>query len=320
MWWKRKPRNRRTRRDQVLEVKVHSQRVRAERWRIAVHAFGVSMGTLLAIFLFWRVGQWSLDNLVYANDDFALRTLDLQTDGVIPVDQLRLWCGVKVGDNLLALDLPTIKRNLELVPLIKDAAVERVLPGVLKIRVTEREPMAQAHVLLPRPTNDGYDVAVYYLDDEAYVMPPMDYGPLAALPGFANDALPILTSLTGSDLRPGRPAESPLVFAALHLITEFERSPMFGVADLSHIDLSSPDVLQVTTGQGANVTLSPERMETQLRRWRTVSDFGARIGKGIASLDLSITNNLPAQWVEASNLPPVKPKILKSSPYRKKHV
>ncbi len=313
-------RNRRTRRQQVLDVRVHSQRVRAQRWRTAVRAFGASVGTLLVLFMGWRAWQWAVDQFVYSNEDFAIRNLDIKTDGVIPIDQLRLWSGVKLGDNSLALDLTTIKRNLELVPLIRQAAVERLLPDGLRVRVTEREPMAQAHVLIPRPNNDGYDVAVYFLDADGYVMPPMDYGPLAALPGFSTDALPILTSLTAADLRPGRAAESPLVFSALNLIDVFDSSPMFGVSDVSHIDLATPDVLQVTTGQGANVTLAPDHFEQQLRRWRAVSDFGLRQGKAIASLDLSVTNNLPALWVDSTNVPPFKPRPPRINHHRRNHV
>lgn len=50
---------------------------------------------------------------------------------------------MKVDHNLFALDLARIKRDLELAPAIQSAAVERVLPHTLKIRVTEREPVAQ---------------------------------------------------------------------------------------------------------------------------------------------------------------------------------
>ena len=54
-------------------------------------------------------------------------------------DQLRRWAGVKPGENLFALDLARVKRDLEMVPLIDSVSVERVLPRTLRIRVTERE-------------------------------------------------------------------------------------------------------------------------------------------------------------------------------------
>ena len=51
---------------------------------------------------------------------------DVQTDGVIAPDQLRRWARVKPGENLFALDLARVKRDLELVPLIESVSVERV--------------------------------------------------------------------------------------------------------------------------------------------------------------------------------------------------
>ncbi len=75
------------------------------------------------------MGEWTLDKFVYENSEFAIRRVDVQTDGVISPDQLRRWSGVKPGDNLMALDLASVKRNLELVSTIGSVSVERVLPG-----------------------------------------------------------------------------------------------------------------------------------------------------------------------------------------------
>ena len=55
---------------------------------------------------------------------------------------------VGLENNLFALDLSRVKRDLELVPAIESADVERILPHTLKICVTEREPIAQFDFLL----------------------------------------------------------------------------------------------------------------------------------------------------------------------------
>ena len=57
-----------------------------------------------------------LRRLLYENPAFATHHLDVETDGVIAREQLRRWAGVKLEDNLLALDLERVKRDLELVP------------------------------------------------------------------------------------------------------------------------------------------------------------------------------------------------------------
>jgi cell division septal protein FtsQ len=143
MWFRREQKNRRLSRGHVLDVKLRSDQVRATRMRMMTVAFGVVFGTVFGLYLLWRTGEWALDKFVYENADFAIQRVDVQTDGVIAPEQLRRWSGVKLGANLIALDLVQVKRNLELVSAIDSVSVERVLPRTLKIRVSEREPVAQ---------------------------------------------------------------------------------------------------------------------------------------------------------------------------------
>ena len=105
MLFKHKPKNRRLERGNVLDVKLRTKEVRQARLRLATAAAGLLLATVTGLYLLWRAGDWALDRFVFENDAFAIRDLDIQTDGSIPLDQLRKWAGVKPGDNLLALDL-----------------------------------------------------------------------------------------------------------------------------------------------------------------------------------------------------------------------
>ena len=117
MWFRRKQKNRRMSRGHVLDVKLRSEQVRKSRVRLGALAFGVLFGTVFGLYLLWRIGEWTLDRLVYENRAFAIQQIDVQTDGVISADQLRRWMGVRPGQNLFALDLARVKRDLEMVPL-----------------------------------------------------------------------------------------------------------------------------------------------------------------------------------------------------------
>src|ERR1035437_8166180 len=127
MWFKREQKNRRLRRGHVLDVKLRSDQVRATRTRLAAIAIGVLFGTVFGLYLLWRTGEWALDKFVYENSEFAIQNIEVKTDGVIALDQLRRWSGVKLGDNLIALDLAAVKRNLELVSTIGSVSIERIL-------------------------------------------------------------------------------------------------------------------------------------------------------------------------------------------------
>jgi len=307
MWFRRERKNRRLSRGHVLDVKLRSGQVRATRTRLAAMAFGVLFGTVFGLYLFWRAGEWALDYFVYTNPEFAIRRIEVQTDGVILPEQLRSWAGVKTGDNLLALDLGTVKRNLELVTLIDSVSVERVLPRTLRIRVSEREPVAQVNV----PTTDASGkivVTVFKLDADGYVMQPLDPR-LSVVPlAQANDQLPVIIGLNAYQLQLGRRLDSPQMQAALQLITTFNSSPMAGLVDLQRIDVSAPEVLVATTMQGGEITFGLDDFPRQLGRWREIYDVGQRMNKDIASLNLAVPSNIPARWMDGGAAPVSTPK------------
>jgi len=304
----------------VLDVKLRSDQVRASRLRMAALTSGLLLGTLLGLYLFWRVGEWTLNGLVFENPTFAIQQIEVQTDGVIAPDQLRRWTGVRPGQNLMALDLASVKRNLELVSVIGSVSVERVLPRTLRIRITEREPVAQVHVLRAGPGGNGLEVAVFQLDAAGYVLEPLDPRQRATLPVTTDDALPTLSGVNPLDLKPGHPLDSPPVQAALHLIDAFDHSPMAGLVDLRRIDVSSPEVIVVTTSQESEVTFGLDDLDQQLRRWRKIYDECLRRNKSIATLDLAVADNTPARLVQAGSVPPSAPKSVKPPRVKGKNV
>jgi len=317
MWFKRKNKNRRLGREYVLDVKLRSSQVRAARMRMAGIALGVVFATVLGCGLVWRGGGWLLDRLVYENKAFAVDHIDIQTDGVLAPDQLQRWAGVRRGQNLFALDLVRVRRNLEMISLVQKASVERILPRTLFIRVLEREPLAQLRLPGPRP-GGGVEEQVFYLDEAGYVILPMDTQPRAPQASDPPPPLPLIAGLSANDVQAGRSLDFPQVHAALRLIQAFEGSPMNGMVDLKRIDVSSPEVLVVTTGQGNEITFGLDGLEQQLRRWRAIYDYGQDRQLAIRTLDLAVTNNVPTCWVEAgpAPLPPDKP----TRTARKKHV
>lgn len=320
MWFRKKNRNRRLgTRGLLLDVKLRAELVRATRMRWGAIALSVSFGTVFALYLLWRTGEWALNQFLYENREFAVQQVEVQTDGVITSSQLRRWAGVKPGENLFALDLARVKRDLELVPAIKSAAVERVLPRTLRIQVTEREPLAQVYTLQLRADRRGCDMRLLQIDADGCLMLPLEPRQCTTPPAQPAEPLPTLAGLDSNDLAPGKKLESPQVRAALDLIVAFERSPMAGLADLHRIDVSSSTVLRVQTGQGSTVVFSVADFDRQLRRWREIFDRGRKMNLAIASVDLAVPNNVPVRWLEASAVVPVTPKT-KPASNRKRHV
>jgi cell division septal protein FtsQ len=320
MFFKRKSRNRRHARGYVLDVKLSASQRRQSRLRRLTIFLGTSLSLFLTAFIVWRGGEWLLRRFVYENRAFAIRSLQIETDGVLSTEQIRAWAGVRLKDNLLALDLARVERDLKLVPAIESVILERVLPDGLRIRVMEREPVAQVS-LPPARFPAGYNGNLYTLDANGYFMFPVEAAQRATSPVQTNDHLPAIVGIPARDLRPGRQSETPQVKAALALVKDFERSPMAGQVDLKQIDITIPGVLLVTTAQGNELTFALADFDAQLHRWRLVHDYAQRVGKHITSLDLAVANNSPMVWTDIGGIvAPPPPKPLKASPYKKKHV
>jgi cell division septal protein FtsQ len=318
-WLKRKPKNRRAQdRDQGLDVKLRTSQTRAARMRIVGLGFAVIFSLALIGLVIWRGGEWVLDGLIYENEAFAIQQIDVQTDGVLRIETIRAWAKVRLGENLMALDLMRVKRALEQQPAIQFGAVERVLPHTLKITINEREPVAQTMVSFVRP-GGKLDQAVYDFDEDGYVMRPLDPHWRMAPPP-PSERLPILLGVPPAEPQPGQQVGSPQIRAALALIGEFDHSPMAGMVELENIDVSVPAILKVTTSQKAQITFSLSHFDTQMRRWRLIYDRYQKSGKAIATLDLSISNNLPVHWVAAATVPAVAPRALQPTRPKRKHV
>jgi len=288
MLFKRKPKNRRLGREHVLDVKLRSSQVRAARLRLATVTLGVVFATVLGVYLVWQGGTWALNRLVYENPAFAIQQVDIQTDGVLAVDKLRRWAGVRPGQNLLALDLSRIKRDLEFVSSLR-----------------------------PR-SGGGVEMNSLQLDTEGFVMLPLEPSQRSAAAPQPTEQLPLIVTPNPGDLQAGRRLEFPQVQAALRLLEAFNRSPMAGILDIKRIDVSTPEVLVVMTEQGSEITFGLCDFDQQMVHWQTVFDYAQRAGKVIATLDLAVSNSIPARWLEASAVAPLTPKPAR--PPRKKHV
>jgi cell division septal protein FtsQ len=309
MWFLKKPKNRAFERRRVLDVKVTRRQAARQRVRVATLAAGFSLGTVFVLFLLWRCGTWGMDYFIYTNKAFAIHEIDIKTDGVLSTEQLGRWAGVKRQQNLFALDLARVKRDLELIPAVGSVSVERVLPHTLRIQVVEREPVAQIQM----------GTQTYLLDAEGVAMLPLDLRH-RSIPPQPGENCPMLTGAGAIEVRAGKAVESPRIRAALRFLVAFDHSAMSPVVDIVRVDVTAPDALHVTTAQQNEITFPITDFDKHLNRWWLVYSRGQEQSRQIASLDLSVTEHVPLRWLEAAAVPPSTPKSRKTSPYKKKNV
>ena len=297
MFGRKRKSNRRGKRYTLLNVKLPVEKARQQRWRSVAKVAAYVLGTAALFLGVWHGGRWLMQVGFYENEKFAIRKIDIRTDGVIDPAQLRKWAGQERGDNLFETDLMRVKRDLELSPMVESAAVDRVLPDTLRIRVTERRPVAQV-ILYRQGANGALAHQRFWIDGKGVVIPPLD--PRLAAKQRPKKWLPVLLGVKQAELLPGRTLDTPQARAALQLINHYDLSPMAGLAHLRQIDVSGRETMEMITWQGARVTLSLHGLDRQLARWRQIHDLGRQHNRAIATVDLSIKNNLPVRWM----LPP----------------
>ena len=303
-----------------LEVRSRSKPLQALRLRMAASALAISAGVVLCLMVCWKGGEYLLERYVYTNPALGVQRINISTDGIIPLERIGMWADVKPGQNLLSLDLSRIKRDLELVPLIESAAVERVLPSELVINVRERQPIARVHVFAPRASDGLLERSVIFLDKDGMVIPEFLRDLNSAAFEQATRFLPVITGVGDTSFRPGHKVPSQQILAALKWIKTFEASSMTGQVDVREIDISSATALLVTTEQGNEISFAYHDFEGQLTRWRRIQDFGRQNNQSLASLDLVVTNYVPVVWAELTNAAPTAVRAPQASPYRRKNV
>ena len=291
--FRRNQRNRRTQRHYVLDVRLRARGTRNSWVRVLTLSMGLAVGGAAGLFGLGQGTQWVLDQCFLRNPAFEIRRLEIDTGELFPIQWVAAWSGIHSGQNLMDLDLERVKRSVEREPLAASVAVQRVPPDILRIRVRPRVPVLLIQQHEPRPES-GLELVSYYVDPEGYVMRFAPTQEAVLRQRLIRPGLPRVTGVPPQQLVSGLRLKAPNVEAALTLAQRFGDSPMSGLADLADLDLSRPEVVVVRTAQGSRITFGLQDPARPLARWRQVHDFAAHRGQVIKTLDLSLTNNVPA--------------------------
>lgn len=80
---------------------------------------------------------------VYWKNSRTMQTLTIEGNNEVATEEVRLLAGIKKGTPLMSVSPSVVKNRLTRNPLIETAIVKVELPGTLKIKVTERTPLAR---------------------------------------------------------------------------------------------------------------------------------------------------------------------------------
>lgn len=247
-------------------------------------------GCIVSCVIVAFVAQWTIDRVLerafYQNEDFTIRKIEVDVNGTLSQGEVVRWSGVRMGQNLFQVDLERVKQELLLVPYIGEVTVERRLPGTIKIKVEERQPVA---LLQPR-SKKGYRLAqaVYYLDASGVVMKPK--------PGERLRQLPTLTGLDSEKVAEGLQLDDAGVTAALKLLKLSEISPARVNLDLNEIDVGHIGLLNVKTRDGGLICFGHAFLDQQLKRLEVIYEYAQGEHAVVKTVDLTPERNVPVTF------------------------
>jgi POTRA domain, FtsQ-type len=314
-----RPRNRRLsnvrqrRQQHLLDVKVRSRRATQHRVRSA-------MGVLWKIVLLAGLctggyvgAREAAARLFFANPDYQVKTIELQTDGTLQREEVLKEAGLQEGENIFSVNLAQIRDRVQQLPQADEVEVVRKLPNEIDIRIVERRPVAW--ITSETEITDPFASDAAFLVGRRGVL--MKQKKL--LPEYLG--LPLILGCTSESLEQGKVIESPEAQTALELLRLTERSLLQTRFQIREIDISKSYYLLVTDKNHSRVMFALNDLEDQLRRLQVFLDYCDNTKQELETLNLLAQRNIPVKFTSpaASVIndtiePAVEPRIMKAIP------
>jgi cell division protein FtsQ len=293
---KRASTSRQRKRQHLLDVKVRAKKVAARRTQsvlLTVCGF-ILIASVLGGIAFGA--KRILNALFFANADYALKSIEVTSDGNLTREAILRAVNVAEGKNIFSINLPKVQEELGALPQVEESRVQRILPNRLVISVQERRPVAW---IVPRDTNIGsFNFENAYLVDRR--------GILLKTKSLAPEylGLPLIVGVDTSNCQAGQPLEQDDVKAALDLIRA-SAEILQGRFQIQSIDVSKSYCLTVTDKQRASVTFSTDELESQLHRLGNVLNYCDKNSRELQTVNLMAQRNVPVTFVQETPAAPL---------------
>jgi len=168
--------------------------------------------------------------LALSSPQFALEHVELRSASHFSEPELLDKAGMRLGDNLLAIDLRAAEQRLVTDPWVRSVRLARRLPHTLRVDLVEREAVALAS-----------------LDGELFLLGP-DGEPFKAWGEGDVDDLPVLTGVTPDALAKDRPGALARLGTGLAVLSHYERLPVSQQQRAQEVNLAPDGSVVLTVG------------------------------------------------------------------------
>jgi cell division septal protein FtsQ len=298
----------------LLDVKVRSRRATQYRnRRILVFLAKIVLVCALLIGAYFGV-QFGARRLFFENPDYALRRIEVQTDGSLQREQILKTADLREGENIFNVNLQKVHDALQQLPQVDEVQVTRQMPAEIDIHIVERKPIAW--ITSEKEVSDPFASDAAFLVDARGVL--MKEKKL--LPEYLG--LPLITACRNESLEAGGTIDSFEAKAALDLLRLSMGSYMQTRFQIREIDLSKGYCLVVTDKNRMQVTFGFDHLATQLRRLEQFLVYSDDSKRELQTVNLLVQRNIPVTFTqpaaevinETIDPPGEEPKILRATP------
>jgi cell division septal protein FtsQ len=253
---------------------------------------GVWLGVVLAMIvavgvaLHFGIGLL-LDHALYRNPRYVLDKIEIEPAGKFSPYSIRQATGLDRGQNLWTLDLGQITHDLQKLPYVSSAKVERHFPDTIVIRIHERVPVVKI-------TGLNVDLGTretFYLDRDCIVLKPRADEPVPLLPE--------IIGLTNAELEPGVRLDQPALARALEILDAIKHTSLLNTSiDIRSIDLSQPLCIKMVTTRETVITFRTDYIDQQLLRLVAIFQRYDNSEHTLHTVDLTPDQNVPITFYE----------------------
>jgi cell division protein FtsQ len=286
------PRNRRLnkkkRSQNILDVKIRAHAAATQRnskimkWLCVFILIASACGGV-----YWGARE-GLRRFVFENPDYALRSLEIVTDGALSREEVIATTGIREGANIFSINLAQAQRNLSKQPRVELAEITRTLPGKISINITERKPVAW--VAAKNEEDPSTDPKSFLVDRRGTLISVKNF-----LPEYLH--LPIIYGIPTDNLEAGETVDTFELRAALDLVRITSDSPR---VQIRSIDLSKRYCMIATDRNRARITFALEKIDEQLDRLAAVMDHVESTKQEIQTVNLMVQRNIPVTFASAN--------------------
>lgn len=278
---------RKRRKDHLLEVTATAETERRRRNQ-KILLYGGEAVVVLGIIAFSWIGiRALLDSQIFRNPQYQVRVIEVDTDGVMTREQALEKTGIREGINVFSLNLDSAQRALALIPEIKDAKVERILPDRVSIQIEARRPVAW---IAPRDTGEDPSAmeTACLVDTEGVMMKPESFQSRHA-------RLPVIYGVPTEQWRPGDHVDLPGLPSALELFVRAAERTNPDVT-LRAADISKGWCILAWGDPQSRYTFGPENLPAQLDRLQMILAHVGQTSRKIATANLMPERNIPVTF------------------------